>query len=121
KVYPEDHAGARRAVDSFVPHLDDGCIGSVSEVFDAQPPFASRGCIAQAWSVAELLRVWVRLLRQAASGGDLMAKDNRIQSGILGDINPIDSAKKDRTAHSSTVGAGREEAGQEEIEAMEGG
>ena|SRR5437868_8342243 len=50
-----------------------------------------------------------------------MAKDNRIQSGILGDINPIDSAKKDRTAHSSTVGAGREEAGQEEIEAMEGG
>ena len=50
-----------------------------------------------------------------------MAKDNRIQSGILGDINPIDSAKKDRTAHSSTAGAGQEEVGQEEIEGMEGG
>jgi glycogen debranching enzyme len=47
-----------------VPHLEDGCIGSVSEVFDAEPPYTSRGCIAQAWSVAELLRVWVRLLRQ---------------------------------------------------------
>jgi len=66
KVYPDDLAGARHALDGFVPHLDDACIGSVSEVFDAQPPFTPRGCIAQAWSVAELLRVWVRLLRQHA-------------------------------------------------------
>jgi glycogen debranching enzyme len=66
KVYPHDLAGARHALDGFVPHLDDACIGSVSEVFDAQPPFTPRGCIAQAWSVAELLRVWVRLLRQHA-------------------------------------------------------
>ena len=33
-----------------------GGIGSVSEVFDAEPPFTPRGCIAQAWSVAEVLR-----------------------------------------------------------------
>jgi predicted glycogen debranching enzyme len=64
KVYPDDREGARRALDGFVPHLDDGCVGSVSEVFDAEAPYTSRGCIAQAWSVAELLRVWVRLLRQ---------------------------------------------------------
>jgi glycogen debranching enzyme len=64
KVYPDDREGARRTLDGFVPHLDDGCIGSVSEVFDAEAPYTPRGCIAQAWSVAELLRVWVRLLRQ---------------------------------------------------------
>jgi predicted glycogen debranching enzyme len=64
KVYPDDLAGARHALDGFVPHLDEACIGSVSEVFDAEAPFTPRGCIAQAWSVAELLRVWVRLLRQ---------------------------------------------------------
>ena len=61
KVYPDDIAGARRALDGFVPHLDEACIGSISEVFDAEPPFTPRGCIAQAWSVAELLRVWVKL------------------------------------------------------------
>jgi glycogen debranching enzyme len=38
--------------------LRDGCVGSVSELFDGDPPFAPRGCPAQAWSVAELLRVW---------------------------------------------------------------
>ena len=57
KVYPDDLAGARRALDGFAPHLDEACIGSISEVFDAQPPYTPRGCIAQAWSVAELLRV----------------------------------------------------------------
>ena len=63
KVYPDDREGARHCLDGFVPHLDDACIGSVSEVFDAEPPYTARGCIAQAWSVAELLRVSVRLLR----------------------------------------------------------
>jgi predicted glycogen debranching enzyme len=61
KVHPDDLAGARRAVAGFVPHLDEACIGSISEVFDAEPPFTPRGCIAQAWSVAEVLRVRVKL------------------------------------------------------------
>jgi glycogen debranching enzyme len=60
KVHPEDHAGARRFLDGFVPHLDDACIGSISEVFDAVEPYTPRGCVAQAWSVAEVLRSWVR-------------------------------------------------------------
>ncbi|MGQ0507090.1 MAG: amylo-alpha-1,6-glucosidase [Myxococcaceae bacterium] len=34
------------------------CAGQVSEIFDATPPFRARGCFAQAWSVAEFLRVW---------------------------------------------------------------
>ncbi len=60
KVYPEDEAGARRVLDGFVGHLDDACVGSISEIFDAEPPFTPRGCIAQAWSVAEVLRAWLK-------------------------------------------------------------
>ena len=47
---------ARRFLDGFTPHLADACIGTISEVFDAEAPFAPRGCAAQAWSVAEVLR-----------------------------------------------------------------
>jgi predicted glycogen debranching enzyme len=60
KVHPDDRAGARACLTGFVPHLDAACVGSVSEIFDAEAPFTPRGCIAQAWSVAELLRSWVR-------------------------------------------------------------
>ena len=56
KVHPDDRTGARRLLEGFVPHLNEGCIGSISEVFDAEAPFTPRGCIAQAWSVAEVLR-----------------------------------------------------------------
>ena len=57
KVHPDDFSGARKFLLGFAPHLDDGCVGSVNEIFDAQPPYTPRGCIAQAWSVAELARV----------------------------------------------------------------
>jgi predicted glycogen debranching enzyme len=59
-VHPEDRAGAREALSGLVAHLGDACVGSVSEVFDAEPPFTARGCIAQAWGVAELLRALVK-------------------------------------------------------------
>jgi predicted glycogen debranching enzyme len=65
KVFPDDESGARHAVEGFLAHLDDACIGSISEVFDADPPFTPRGCVAQAWSVAEVLRVWVKLAKRA--------------------------------------------------------
>jgi len=60
KVYPEDRAGAHELLQGFIPHLDQACVGSISEVFDAEPPFTPRGCISQAWSVAEVLRCWVK-------------------------------------------------------------
>lgn len=60
KVHPDDQTGARRFLEGFWPHLDQACVGSISEIFDAEPPFTPRGCIAQAWSVAEVLRSWVR-------------------------------------------------------------
>lgn len=43
----------------FEAHLHDACIGSVSEIFDADSPHHPRGCVAQAWGVAEWLRVMV--------------------------------------------------------------
>jgi predicted glycogen debranching enzyme len=42
---------------TFFNHLDEACVGSVSEIFDAELPHHPRGCVAQAWSVAEILRV----------------------------------------------------------------
>ena len=59
KVHPDDRAGARKFLEGFVPHLDEACIGSISEIFDAEAPFTPRGCVAQAWSVAEVLRCWL--------------------------------------------------------------
>jgi glycogen debranching enzyme len=59
-LHPDDRAGARKLLEGFGPHLGEACIGSISEVFDAEPPFTPRGCIAQAWSVAEVLRCWVK-------------------------------------------------------------
>ncbi|MCE5333554.1 MAG: amylo-alpha-1,6-glucosidase [Desulfobacteraceae bacterium] len=59
KLNPGKAAEARRFLAGLVAHLDDACIGSVSEVFDAEPPYTPRGCVAQAWSVAEVLRCWV--------------------------------------------------------------
>ncbi len=38
-------------------HLFEAGIGSVSEIFNADPPHAAGGCVAQAWSVAELIRL----------------------------------------------------------------
>jgi predicted glycogen debranching enzyme len=55
---------ARIAAD-FRPHLDDACIGQVSEIFDGDAPHTPRGAPAQAWSVAELLRVTCRHARRS--------------------------------------------------------
>ena len=60
KVRPDDRAGARKFLEGFMPHLDEGCVGSINEIFDAEAPYTPRGCIAQAWSVAEVLRAWVK-------------------------------------------------------------
>ena len=50
----------RELTDSFIEpmsdRLHDGCVGSISEIFDGDAPFVPRGAFAQAWSVAEVLR-----------------------------------------------------------------
>jgi predicted glycogen debranching enzyme len=65
-VYPEDAAGARRLLTGFESHFNEACIGSISEIFDAESPYLPRGCAAQAWSVAEVLRCWVKTAQVSA-------------------------------------------------------
>jgi predicted glycogen debranching enzyme len=59
RLHPARGAEARGFLRALEAHLSEACIGSISEVFDADPPYTPRGCVAQAWSVAEVLRCWV--------------------------------------------------------------
>jgi len=55
------HADAPAALEflrAIPAHLREGCIGQISEIMDANAPFEPRGCFAQAWGVAEILRAW---------------------------------------------------------------
>ena len=53
-----DRDAARALLRPIEDHLRDAGLGTVSEIFEGDPPHWPRGCIAQAWSVAEVLRVW---------------------------------------------------------------
>jgi predicted glycogen debranching enzyme len=63
RVYA-DGTRARTFLAGFAEALQVAGIGTLSEIFDAEPPYAARGCIAQAWSVAEVLRSLWALERQ---------------------------------------------------------
>jgi len=54
---PVGRAEVRSLLDGWVDHLDEGCLGQLAEIFDAERPFHPRGCPAQAWTVAEVLRL----------------------------------------------------------------
>jgi predicted glycogen debranching enzyme len=60
KVYGDAEL-ALSFLSSISAHLLDAGMGSISEIFDGAPPQQARGCYAQAWSVAEVLRAWVAL------------------------------------------------------------
>jgi predicted glycogen debranching enzyme len=62
---------AARVLDMVWPHLDEAGLGTISEIFDGEPPHTPRGCIARAWSVAEILRAGIE-----------------IQTGVLGKVSP---------------------------------
>ncbi len=55
----ESLAAARSMLAPFEQHLADAGLGSISEIFEGEAPFVPAGCIAQAWSVAEVLRAWI--------------------------------------------------------------
>ncbi|WP_197685485.1 amylo-alpha-1,6-glucosidase [Nitrospira japonica] len=55
-----DKAAVHGLLAAFHTHLQDAGIGTISEIFDADPPYRPRGCIAQAWSVAEVLRAHLK-------------------------------------------------------------
>ena len=61
KVYPNDLKTARGFLKGLENHLNhQACVGSISEIFDAEAPYTPRGCCAQAWSVAEVLRSYAK-------------------------------------------------------------
>lgn len=60
RVYPHGNQSEKRVAEilsGFEKHLSEAGLGQISEIFDADAPHAPRGCPAQAWSVAEVLRV----------------------------------------------------------------
>jgi len=60
-------AQAQQWLDDFAEHLHEACLGQISEIFDGDAPHTPRGCFAQAWSVAEVLRAR-QLVQQHAAG-----------------------------------------------------
>jgi predicted glycogen debranching enzyme len=68
RVWGSEDAGARSheeercrgILEAFLDHLGQAGMGSISEIFDGEAPHTPRGCIAQAWSVAEVLRLLSR-------------------------------------------------------------
>jgi glycogen debranching enzyme len=67
RVYGDPERAAQ-FLEPISAHLSVHGLGTVSEIFDGEAPFTPRGCIAQARSVAEILRTWTALAaRKAAS------------------------------------------------------
>ena len=72
-------------------------MGSIAEIFEGEPPFRPRGCIAQAWSVSETLRAWMEMASetegvQAVTPPNAEAGWTRAPSGTgLGDVGLVDT------------------------------
>lgn len=67
KVNPQDFDGAHKILKGLVDHLNHNCMGTIPEIFDAEAPYHDRGCFAQAWSVAEVLRCLVKIAKADAT------------------------------------------------------
>jgi predicted glycogen debranching enzyme len=56
-----DREAARSLLTPMAHHVGDYGIGSIAEIFEGDPPFEPKGCPAQAWSVAEVIRAWMEI------------------------------------------------------------
>jgi glycogen debranching enzyme len=54
---------AAGAIATLIVHMGSGCLGQIAEVYDGEEPRRQEGCTAQAWSVAEVLRVGAMVRR----------------------------------------------------------
>jgi glycogen debranching enzyme len=73
----------RRLVELIRPLLkrlrEDGCLGTVNEIYDPTEPYAPVGCVAQAWSVSELLRIYAMLARpEEAPGVEGLSRETKV-------------------------------------------
>jgi glycogen debranching enzyme len=73
RVY-NDPAQAAGFFEPIANHLKVHGLGSISEVFDGNAPYTPRGCIAQAWSVAEVLRAWMAIAQARKTRTSSFAK-----------------------------------------------
>lgn len=69
-----DRGAAMRFLEPLGSAIQRYGLGTLGEIFDGDAPFAPKGCIAQAWSVGEMLRAWTTLAREPSSGGERVAK-----------------------------------------------
>jgi predicted glycogen debranching enzyme len=84
RVY-RDPALTRTFLEPLLGHLIDGCVGSIGEIFDGDAPFRPRGCFAQAWSVAEVLRAWRETMedeRRRMTDDGRSTTDGRQDAGV---------------------------------------
>ncbi len=68
RVYA-DRVAAMRFLEPLGAAIQRYGLGTLGEIFDGDAPFAPKGCIAQAWSVGEVLRAWVELAREPNFSG----------------------------------------------------
>jgi glycogen debranching enzyme len=73
RVY-EDPDIAASFLEPILKHVEAAGLGTASEIFDGDPAFAPRGCIAQAWTVGETLRAWKVIAAAQLKSGLAQAK-----------------------------------------------
>src|SRR5256884_3020629 len=61
RVY-QDREAALRFLEPLGRQIYSSGLGTLSEIFDGHAPFTPRGCISQAWTVAEVLRAWKKIV-----------------------------------------------------------
>ena len=64
KLHPGDETTCRGFLSQLADHANEACIGTISEIFDGNAPYFPRGCNSQAWSLAEVLRCWVKTSKE---------------------------------------------------------
>lgn len=60
-----DRAAALRYLEPLGSNLSAYGLGTLAEIFDGDPPHTPRGCIAQAWTVGEVLRAWTEIAKDS--------------------------------------------------------
>ena len=79
KVHPDKIDEAHALLKEFQETRENTAVGSIAEICDAEAPYTPRGCVAQAWSVAEVLRSLVKLAAMKDYEGS-RRKDEHLQS-----------------------------------------
>ena len=72
-----DRVAALRFLEPLEASIQRYGLGTLGEIFDGDAPFAPKGCVAQAWSVGEVLRAWVDLTREPNSESNRTTKPSK--------------------------------------------